>query len=415
MIFTMKKPKIFTMDKIQKFLEIDEGFEFELEPVKSEIYNWLRNQLDEVVYCQLTKKQKGFVLKFIKRVTPYSKKQIKRLIHKYKKKELFWNKQNKKSIAYSIYNRADVELLHRTDKEHKLSGKATKSILQREWFVFSNKGFRKLANISVSHIYNLRKTKTYLSFGRIFNETKSVISNIGIRMKPRPNGHPGYLRVDTVHQGDKNKVKGIYHINIIDEVTQIEFVFSVPAISQKYMKQILQLLSKICWIKIVNFHSDNGSEYINKIVAQILNKEHIKQTKSRSRKTNDNALVESKNGSVIRKHFGHFHIPATKENADKLNEFHLNYFITYLNFHRPCGFVNIVTDKKGKQKKIYNQKDYQTPYEKLKSLPNAKQYLKKGITFEKLDKIAYNQSDTEFAREMNKKKREMFNSLKLDF
>jgi len=60
---------------------------------------------------------------------------------------------------------------------------------------------------------------------------------------------------------------------------------------------------------IQGFHSDNGSEYINCKVTALLQKLLIEFTKSRSRQTNDNALVESKNGSVIRKLFGYAHIP----------------------------------------------------------------------------------------------------------
>ena len=177
------------------------------------------------------------------------------------------------------------------------------------------------------------------------------------------------------------------------------------------MKQVLEFLYTYCPYVIINFHSDNGSEFINKVVAKILNDLHIKQTKSRARKHNDNALVESKNGSVIRKHIGYFHIPATEYNANIMNEFYINWFIPFLNYHRPCAYAEITVDKKGKEKKKY--KEYETPYEKLKALDNAEQYLKRNITFEKLDKIAYTMSDIEFIKNMNIQKQKTFKSLKL--
>jgi len=263
-----------------------------------------------------------------------------------------------------------------------------------------------LANISSSHIYNIRKRVSYLRKGKIFDETKSTCIPIGKRMKPKPNGRPGFLRVDTVHQGDLNNKKGIYHINIVDEVTQSEFVFSVPAISEKYLKPVLEDLCIICPFVIINFHSDNGSEYINKVVSDILNRLYIKQTKSRPRKHNDNALVETKNGSIIRKMFGYFHIPATEENANLLNQFNQKWLNPYLNYHRPCGFATTKIDKKGKEKKVY--KTYMTPYEKLKSLPHAEMYLKRHIFFEDLDKTAYDESDTEFGMKMKEEKEKMW-------
>ena len=52
-----------------------------------------------------------------------------------------------------------------------------------------------------------------------------------------------------------------------------------------------------------------------------------------------------------------------------------------------------------------------TPYEKLKSLENAEQYLKPGITFKELDKIAYAESHTDYAKKMQKEKQKLFKKL----
>ena len=65
-------------------------------------------------------------------------------------------------------------------------------------------------------------------------------------------------------------------------------------------------------------------------------------TKSRARHTNDNALVESKNGSVVRKHLGYAHIPGRF--AAQVNHFTQNVLSPYLNFHRPCFFPTEAVD-----------------------------------------------------------------------
>lgn len=80
-------------------------------------------------------------------------------------------------------------------------------------------------------------------------------------------------------------------------------------ISEQYLIPVLETLLQAFPFKIKGFHSDNGSEYINQRVAQLLKKLHIGFTKSRSRHSNDNALVESKNGAVIKKILGYIHIP----------------------------------------------------------------------------------------------------------
>lgn len=380
---------------------------------KTEWYEWIDTLLHKVSYHKLCHKEKRSVRAFIQKLTGYSNIQMKRLIIKQKKGELVYDKRQRNSFA-RYYQDTDIALLHHIDSVHQLSGKATKKIIARAYWMFGKVEYRKLKEISVSHIYNIRGSKHYQRMGVNFKGTKSVDIPIGIRMKPRPHGKPGYIRVDSVHQGDYERIKGVYFVNLVDEVTQMEWVFCVHSICAENIENILKVLLRICPYHILNFHSDNGSEFINKLIASMLNGEKIRQTKSRPRKHNDNALVESKNGSVIRKMFGYFHIPATRKNAEKITAFCLGSFIPYLNFHRPCAFAKIKIDKKGKQKKTYPYKNYCTPYEKLKSLPNAKQYLREGVTFEELDKIAYKECDTEFAEKMNVAKKKLFKSLDLN-
>ncbi len=218
------------------------------------------------------------------------------------------------------------------------------------------------------------------------------------------------MRIDTVHQGDFEGKKGAYHINIADEVIQWEVVACVEKISEFYLLPILKDVLDCFPCRVINFHSDNGSEYINKVVAELLNKLMIGQAKSRARHCNDNGFIECKNGKVIRKNFGREYIPA--ECARDVNEFDKKYFNIYLNFYRPCAFPKIIVDRKGKQRKIYPQELYQTPYQKLKSLPNVKKYLKPGITFAMMDKIAMAKSPNEFAQEMQNAKEKLFERIR---
>ena len=90
----------------------------------------------------------------------------------------------------------------------------------------------------------------------------------------------------------------------------------------------------------------------------------IEQTKSRPRKSNDNGLVESKNGAVIRKHMGYgLHAAAHAEDIDRFYQHHFN---PYLNFHRPCGQPERIVDERGKEKYVYRR--YATPWETLREL-----------------------------------------------
>lgn len=101
--------------------------------------------------------------------------------------------------------------------------------------------------------------------------------------------------------------------------------------------------------KIKGFHLDNGSEYINKKVAELLEKLRIEFIKSRARHSNDNALAESKNASIIRKTLGCIHIP--QRHAELLNKFNQRYLNPHINYHRPCLFPQTVVDKKKARRK----------------------------------------------------------------
>ena len=207
----------------------------------------------------------------------------------------------------------------------------------------------------------------------------------------------------------KDKVKGLYHINAVDEVTQYQVVCTVERISETFLIPVLEEMLTSFPFKLQGFHSDNGSEYINYNVAKLLDNLRVKFTKSRSRKTNDNALVECKNGAVIRKILGYAHIP--QEYATEVNEFNRKYLTPYLNYHRPCFFAETVVDKKGKERKKYCYENMMTPYEKFKSLAKSEQYLKKGITLEDLQAQADSMSDNEAAERLQSGRKTLFKTI----
>lgn len=282
-----------------------------------------------------------------------------------------------------------------------------RKLCKRAYQVFSDSRYQRLRAISNGHLYNLRQSKTYQSVRSCVDKTRPVKINIGERRKPHPEDRPGFLRVDSVHQGDLDGIKGLYHINLVDEITQFQFIGSTPRISENFLLPLLEALLEAFPFVVRGFHSDNGSEYINKRVASLLAKLHVQEfTKSRARRTNDNALVESKNGSVVRKHLGYAHIPSRF--ATKVNAFAQQVLSPYLNFHRPCFFPVQVTDSKGRVRKRYPYDRMMTPYDKLKSLPTANQYLKTGVSFEQLDAIAYSISDNDAAQRLNQARAELF-------
>lgn len=365
-------------------------------------YRFINQTLKRFHYRRLNRKDKHTVLLYLKKVTGYKKAQTLRLVKRSLSGDLkraVYERHN----PHVIYTPEDIKLLEMTDALHRrLNSLATKEILRREAELFDRKEFRRIAHVSPAHINNLRQSPTYRKLW--VNSTKNREVPIGKTKEPEPNNLPGSIRVDTVHQRE------VYHINAVDEVTQWEVVVCVPQISERYLLPALKRLLAQFPFPVFNFHSDRGSEFINKVVAKLLNKLLIEQTKSRSRHSNDNALVESKNGWVIRKNMGYTHINFNA--AEMISEFYERWFNLYLNFHRPCLFVTETRrDGKGRETKVYGQAT--TPYEKLKEVSRLlnHDFLKPGLAFETLDQTAYAQSDNRFAAAMRLQEKLLFSKI----
>ncbi len=403
----MKLEDLKTIEQLSEFLAGTQVVAFSVISDKDAKYRWIQGVLVKFDYLGLSKGGKGIVIRYLQKVSGYSRQQLTRLIAQYCKTGRLKRRQRTTNGFIRKYTPKDISLLAAMDERHDTPcGQAVKKLCERASDIYGETEYASLAEISVSHLYNLRKSTTYKRQRRHFTKTRPKPSKIGERRKPRPKGKPGYIRIDTVHQGDLDKQKGVYHINAVDEVTQFEVIFSVEKISEHFLIPVLGLILDTFPFKLLGFHSDNGSEYINYTVARLLEKLRIEFTKSRSRQTNDNALAESKNGAVVRKLFGYSHIP--QHWAFLINDFNRDYLNPYINFHRPCFFPETRTDRKGKQRKVYRYKDMMTPYDKLKSLPNAKDYLKPDINFETLDEIATSISDNEAADQLQFARQKLF-------
>jgi transposase InsO family protein len=393
-----------SLEQIRAFLDASDEVQFQA-CNREQVYAWVERTLREQLWSELKRDSRGLVRRYLEKMTGLSRAQITRLIHRYTTEQAVQPKRYQRRRFPARYTRADVELLAVVDEAHEtLSGPATQKILYREFHDFGDRRYERLARISTAQLYRMRQSRTYRQRRIVYQPTRPTQVAIGERRAPQPEGRPGYLRVDTVHQGDRDGVKGVYHINAVDEVTQWEVVGAAAQISEAWLMPVLEAMLAQFPFKLRGFHSDNGSEYINEKVAKLLNRLLIEQTKSRPRRSNDNGLVEAKNGAVVRKHIGYGHIAAP--HADAIQDFYEKYFNPYLNFHRPCAVPEQIANAKGKVKKLYRW--YATPWEILRQLPGNTGYLKEDVTLASLEQLSRTKSDMRAAAEMQEAKRKLF-------
>ena len=392
--------------EIEVFLTASDSVRF-VGSSRVELYKWVERLLCHHEYALQGRRSKGLLRAYIERMTGFSRAQSTRLIGGYVKAGRIAPKPSLRPRFQRRYSAADIELLASVDEAHeRLSGPATRHILKREFEVYGKPEFERLAKLSNGHLYNLRRNPRYRLLH--YEKTRPTAVQIGERKKPAPNGQPGFLRIDTVHQGDGPEGKGIYHINAVDEVTQWQVVLATPRISEAWLMPLLESILQQFPFVILNFHSDNGSEFINKTVAQLLEKLLIEQTKSRPRKSGDNGLVETKNAAIVRKHIGWGHIPPA--HAADLNQFYTGFLNPYVNYHRPSAQAEVQLDAKGRKRRLYKQ--WQTPCEKLLALDRPQQFLRPGLSINALKRVATSISDTEAARRMQQAKNTLFEQIR---
>jgi transposase InsO family protein len=403
----MEDGEALSLEQIRAFLEASGEVRFQAHD-RRELYQWVNQSLRQQDYGQLKREGKGVVRRYLAKMTGLSRAQTTRLIRIYQQGQAVEPRVFRRHRFPKRYTGSDIELLAHVDEMHEtLSGPATRKILEREFDEFHDPRYERLARLSVSQLYRVRKSRAYRSKRVAFQPTRPAQVGIGERRKPDPRNRPGYLRVDTVHQGDLEGVKGLYHINAVDEVTQWQVVGATAQISEAWLLPVLEAMLAQFPFCIRGFHSDNGSEFINHRVAQLLNKLLIEQTKSRPRHSNDNGLAETKNGWVIRKHIGYGHIAS--RHAEAFDRFYREHFNPYLNFHRPCGVPEVRVTAKGKQKRVYRW--YATPWEILRQLPGLAGFLRPNLTVDQLEQSAHEKSDTQAAMLMQEAKRKLFAQL----
>jgi hypothetical protein len=408
LIISMDDTEAVSLEQIRAFLAGSGEVRFAGQR-RAEVYAWVERRLVRHAYAGLGRADKGVVRKYIARMTGLSRAQVTRLIAGYRKTGEVKAAAYQRTKFARRYTAGDVELLAYVDKAHgNLSGPATRRILEREYFDYGQAVYARLAGISVAQIYRFRNSAAYRKRNTTYQPTRPAVIRIGERRKPQPRGWPGYLRVDTVHQGDRDGLKGIYHINAVDEVTQWEIVAATPQISELWLIPLLETMIEQFPFAIRGFHSDNGSEFINHTVARLLSKLLIEQTKSRAHRSGDNGLVEAKNGAVIRKHLGFGHIGA--EHAAAVDAFHREHLNPYVNFHRPCAVPVVTVAVNGKRRRVYSR--WATPFELFQEMPRCQSLLRPGVTLAALEQFAQLQSDTEAALDMQRAKRHLMRRIR---
>ena len=203
-----------TINQVIAFLEGTQRVAFEVADDKDSRYRWVQRTLVKFHYLSLSRPDKGVLIRYLMKISGYSRQQITRLIKQYRDTGRLVRQQRTVNGFSRRFTAADIRLLAAMDERHSTpNGLTMKKLCERAYTMYGQPTYQRLASISVAHLYNLRKATGYVRYRRHVEKTRPRSARIGERRKPRPNGQPGYIRIDTVHQGDWDGQKGVYHVN----------------------------------------------------------------------------------------------------------------------------------------------------------------------------------------------------------
>jgi hypothetical protein len=226
-----------SLEEIRRFVEASETIRFAGEK-REQVYGWIERVLCQQQYARQGKAARGLLRRYIEKMTGMSRVQVTRLTGRY----LASGQVGAESIDDTGLPSATLRpmcVAAAVDEAHQtLSGPATDYIREREYQQYGKQEYARLASISVSHLYNLRRKRGYRQRRLNYVKTKPTAVTIAERRRPDPQGRPGYLRIDTVHQGDQGGVKGLFHINAVDEVTQWQIVAATERISEAWLQPV---------------------------------------------------------------------------------------------------------------------------------------------------------------------------------
>ena len=235
--------------------------------------------------------------------------------------------------------------------------------------ILSEEVENKLLKISASTIdRKLVKARTE-EHRKTFSTTKPgslLKSQIPIRTSSWEETQIGFCELDTVaHCGSSTAGLFAYTLNLVDILTGWDESETVLGKGEKGIVSALKNIEQRLPFPLRGIDPDNGGEFINYSMIEYCAENKTGFTRGRPYKKNDNAHIEQKNWTHVRKTFGYSRIE-DEEIIKKMNELNRNEIRLYKNFFQAnvkLAKKERVGKNKEKIKKVHDEA--KTPYQRV--------------------------------------------------
>jgi len=186
---------------------------------------------------------------------------------------------------------------------------------------------------------------------------------IPIRLTEWDTSMVGYVEADmVVHCGASTLGEYVNTLSITEISSGWWEGEAIMGRSQEYTFWALKEIRKRTPFEWKGLDSDNGGEFINQIMYKYCQREKLEFTRSRPNRKNDNAYIEQKNWTHVRKVLGYLRYDTVAE-LMVIDDLYRNELRLYKNFFQPV--MNLVSKERigGRLKRKYDTP--KTPYQRL--------------------------------------------------
>jgi transposase InsO family protein len=187
---------------------------------------------------------------------------------------------------------------------------------------------------------------------------------------------PGFWQIDTVHHcGQFTSGQYLHTLTATDIASGWIELRSLLNNAQRWTFEALADIRDATLLPVLEFHGDNGSEFINNATEAWCKRESIHFTRSRSQKKNDNCFVEQKNGAVVRTYVGYDRLEGIEEQAC-LNAIYRP-LVPLLNFFMPSQ--KLISKIRIGSKEIKKHDEPISPFQRIIESTEVSQKLKDSL------------------------------------
>lgn len=287
-----------------------------------------------------------------------------------------------------LYGRDVLRVVEKVWEEAGYPWSARLKVILRLWLSAIRKHYgttraieAQLLRISPRTIDRALKGKKRELRRRLYGRTRpgTLLRNqIPIKCEHWDVGDAGHLELDTVsHCGGNGEGLYAYSLNLTDIASTWVETRAVLGKGEAGIVEAFTGMSEVLPFKLLDIDSDNGSEFINHHLYCYCDSRDIGFTRGRPYKKDDNAHIEQKNWTHVRKLIG-WDRYESPESVAALNELYRNELRLYMNLFQPS--VTLLRTERRGSRKVRRYDEPQTPLDRLAGLPGADRQKVEALT-----------------------------------